>query len=217
MTSTGETTPLLAPTKQALSPARKRLIVGLTMVTTFLCTLDMTSECHQMRTGRSPAVVSTCIPTIASDLQSFDREAWIGTAYLWSNVSFTPLYGRLSDLIGRRNAYEQGLFLFTFGTALCGFAPNFNTLIVARFIAGMGGGGLTTVASVITADTFPPSERAFYGGLGFAVFGLGIGLGGPVGGLLTQAFGWRAAFYGEHHPGGYSSPSKLSSRLPSCA
>lgn len=141
-------------------------------------------------------VVATCIPTISSELHSFDRESWIGTAYLWSNVSFTPLYGRLSDMLGRRRAYEQALFLFTIGTALCGLAPNFLTLVLARFIAGMGGGGMGTVSSIITADSFPPKDRGFYQGIGFAVFGAGIGLGGPIGGWLTDQFGWRAAFYG---------------------
>jgi MFS family permease len=119
-----------------------------------------------------------------------------GTAYLWSNVTFTPLYGRLSDLLGRRTAYLQALVLFTVGTALCGIAPTFGFLTVSRFLAGMGGGGMGTVASVLVADLFPPADRGFYQGLSFAVFGAGMGLGGPIGGALTQAFGWRAAFYG---------------------
>jgi MFS family permease len=139
--------------------------------------------------------VATCIPTIASELHAFDKEAWIGTAYLWSSVTFTPLYGRLSDIIGVRPAYEQALLLFTVGTALCVMAPSLGALAAARFIAGMGGGGMGTVSSILTARAFPPAERAFYQGLGFAVFGAGLGLGGPIGGWLTQHFGWRAAFY----------------------
>lgn len=145
----------------------------------------------------SSLVVATCIPTIASELHAFDRESWIGTAYLWSNVTFTPLYARLSDTIGRRTAYLQALSLFTIGTLGCGLAPNFGLLVVARFVAGMGGGGAGTVASVVLSEAFPPEDRGFYQGLGFAVFGAGIGLGGPIGGWLTQAWGWRAAFYGE--------------------
>ena len=142
-------------------------------------------------------VDATCIPTISSELQSADRYAWIGTAYLWSNVTFTPLYGRLSDLIGRRAAYLQALLLFTIGTLFCGLAPTFTTLTAARFVAGMGGGGMGTVSSVLIADLFPPEDRGFYQGLTFATFGAGIGLGGPIGGVLTQYFGWRAAFYSE--------------------
>jgi MFS family permease len=143
------------------------------------------------------AVVATCVPTIASELDAFDRESWIGTAYLWSNVTFTPLYARLSDAIGRRTAYLQALTLFTLGTLGCGLAPSFNALAVARFVAGMGGGGAGTVASIVLSESFPPEDRGFYQGLGFAVFGAGIGLGGPIGGWLTQAWGWRAAFYAQ--------------------
>jgi MFS family permease len=62
----------------------------------------------------------------------------------------------------------------------------------------MGGGGMGTVSSIITSEIFPPQDRAFYQGLNFAVFGLGMGLGGPIGGVLTQYFGWRAAFFGKY-------------------
>ncbi|ODN76598.1 hypothetical protein L202_05255 [Cryptococcus amylolentus CBS 6039] len=187
MPRTDERTPLL---KQpivdplALSPARKRLIVITAMLTGFLSTLDLT-------------IVATCIATISSELKSSDQEAWIGTAYLWSNVTFTPLYGRLSDLLGRRGAYLQALVLFTVGTFFCGCAPSFGWLVLARFVAGMGGGGMGTVSSVLMADIFTPAERGFYQGISFAVFGAGTGLGGPIGGILTQAFGWRAAFYAQ--------------------
>ncbi|KAK4688412.1 hypothetical protein P7C73_g1708, partial [Tremellales sp. Uapishka_1] len=187
MPTADERTALLAPereTKRPLTPTKKYLIVTTTLLSGFLSTLDLT-------------IVATCIPTISSELQVSNQEAWIGTAYLWSSVTFTPLYGRLSDLIGRKPAYLQAVVLFTIGTAACGFAPTFTTLVVARFVAGMGGGGMGTVASVITADTFSPAERGFYQGLSFAMFGAGMGLGGPIGGFLTQYFGWRAAFYSQ--------------------
>jgi MFS family permease len=173
----------------------KHFIVVATLLTGFLSALDLTSELTEQ--PALTAVVATCIPTISSELQSAKREAWIGTAYLWSNVTFTPLYGRLSDLIGRRAAYLQALTLFTIGTLCCGLAPSFTALTVARFVAGMGGGGMGTVSSVLMADLFAPEERGFYQGLSFAMFGAGIGLGGPFGGLLTQYLGWRAAFYSE--------------------
>ncbi|OCF58224.1 hypothetical protein L486_04254 [Kwoniella mangroviensis CBS 10435] len=108
-----------------LSVARKRVIVATALLTGFLSALD-------------PTVVATCIATISSELHSADQEAWIGTAYLWSSVTFTPLYGRLSDLIGRRAAYVQAVFIFTLGTLGCGVAPTFSFLITSRFIAGMG-------------------------------------------------------------------------------
>lgn len=142
-------------------------------------------------------IVATCIPTISSELHSTDKEAWIGTAYLWSSVTFTPLYGRLSDILGRKQAYLQAAYLFTIGTFLCGLAPTLPLLALARFLAGMGGGGIGTVANVILSDIFSPEERGFYQGLSFAMMGLGMGLGGPLGGFLTQHFGWRAAFYAQ--------------------
>lgn len=142
--------------------------------------------------------MATCIPTISSELHSFDRSSWIGTAYLWSNVTFTPLYGRLADILGRRRAFRQALLLFTVGTLGCGVAPSFALLCLGRFVAGMGGGGMSTVSSVVVAETFPPALRGFYQGLNMMVFGLGIGLGGPIGGWLTETFGWRAAFFGEY-------------------
>ncbi|WVW79815.1 hypothetical protein I302_101785 [Kwoniella bestiolae CBS 10118] len=167
-----------------LTVTRKRVIVATALLTGFLSALDLT-------------VVATCIATISSELHSADQEAWIGTAYLWSSVTFTPLYGRLSDLIGRRAAYVQAVFIFTIGTLGCGVAPSFSFLIISRFIAGMGGGGIGTVSSVLMADIFTPAEQGFYQGLEFAVWGAGTGLGGPIGGALTQSFGWRAAFYAQ--------------------
>lgn len=112
-------------------------------------------------------------------------------------MTFTPLYGRLSDILGRRRAYRQALLLFTAGTLVCGIAPSFALLCAGRFVAGMGGGGMGTVSSVVVAETFPPHERGLYQGLGMMVFGAGLGLGGPIGGWMTDRWGWRAAFYCE--------------------
>jgi hypothetical protein len=110
-------------------------------------------------------------------------------------------------------AYLQALVLFTVGTAFCGIAPTFGFLTASRFLAGMGGGGMGTVASVLVADLFPPADRGFYQGLSFAVFGAGMGLGGPIGGALTQVFGWRAAFYGLFHSFSVSRDSAAANRI----
>ncbi|GHJ89949.1 hypothetical protein NliqN6_6351 [Naganishia liquefaciens] len=166
----------------SLSTGRKRLFVAGMILASFLAALDLT-------------VVATCMPTISSELQSSDREAWIGTAYLWSTVTFTPLYGLFANFIGRRVAYLSALALFTAGTLLCGLASSLPVLAAARFFAGMGGGGIGTVSSIITSDLFHVRDRAFYQGLGFIGFGAGMGLGGPIGGYLTRVAGWRSAFY----------------------
>ncbi|EJT51517.1 multidrug resistance protein fnx1 [Trichosporon asahii var. asahii CBS 2479] len=182
MPGAGEHTPLLVASEP--TPTTRRLVVATSLLAGFLGVLDLT-------------IVATCIPTISSELHSFDRSSWIGTAYLWSNVTFTPLYGRLADILGRRRAFRQALLLFTVGTLGCGVAPSFALLCLGRFVAGMGGGGMSTVSSVVVAETFPPALRGFYQGLNMMVFGLGIGLGGPIGGWLTETFGWRAAFFAQ--------------------
>lgn len=201
MPGAGEHTPLLG---DGPSKTTRRLVVATSLLAGFLGALDLTSAYQWLSRSVAflsqltlTAVVATCIPTISSELRAFDRSSWIGTAYLWSNVTFTPLYGRLADILGRRRAFRQALALFTIGTLGCGAAPSFVALCVARFVAGMGGGGMGTVSSVVVSETFPPHLRGFYQGLNMMVFGAGLGLGGPIGGWLTELFGWRAAFYGK--------------------
>ncbi|BEJ08992.1 hypothetical protein CcaverHIS641_0510860 [Cutaneotrichosporon cavernicola] len=157
-----ERTPLIYP--EGPSPARRRLLVAATMLTSFLAMLDLTT---------------TCVPTIAFEFGAFDCESWIGTSYLWSNVTFTPLYARLSDAIGRRTAQLQAASLFNLGTLACGLAPSFTGLTVARFLAGIGGGGASTIASIVLSESLPPQDRGFYQGLGFAVFVAGMGSAAP--------------------------------------
>ncbi|BEI85616.1 hypothetical protein CcaverHIS002_0510170 [Cutaneotrichosporon cavernicola] len=159
-----ERTPLIYP--EGPSPARRRLLVAATMLTSFLAMLDLT-------------IVATCVPTIAFEFGAFDCESWIGTSYLWSNVTFTPLYARLSDAIGRRTAQLQAASLFNLGTLACGLAPSFTGLTVARFLAGIGGGGASTIASIVLSESLPPQDRGFYQGLGFAVFVAGMGSAAP--------------------------------------
>lgn len=139
-------------------------------------------------------IVATLISPIGSYFNKAHYASYIGTSYLLSVCCFTPLYGRLSDILGRRGAMLLGLSLFGFGTILCGIAPTMNVLIIARAIAGMGGGGIMTVSSVAVTDLIPLKRRGLYQGLCNILFGLGAGIGGPIGGWLNDAFGWRSAF-----------------------
>lgn len=118
------------------SPLKVKLLMTSMMLSAFLLSLDMT-------------IVATCIPSISSDLKASDQGSWLGTSYLAATVTFTPLYGRLSDIVGRRNAYVQSLALFGIGTLACALANNLLALAISRFVAGMGGGGIGVVASVI--------------------------------------------------------------------
>ncbi|KDQ16463.1 hypothetical protein BOTBODRAFT_129843 [Botryobasidium botryosum FD-172 SS1] len=139
-------------------------------------------------------IVATLLAPIGSDFNKAHQASYLGTSYLLSVCCFTPLYGRLSDILGRKGAMLLAISLFTIGTALCGVAPSMEALIAARAIAGMGGGGVMTVCSITTTDLIPLRKRGLYQGLGNIMYGMGAGLGGPLGGLVNDHFGWRMAF-----------------------
>ncbi|KAH9951778.1 vacuolar amino acid permease [Amylocystis lapponica] len=139
-------------------------------------------------------IVATLLSPIGSYFNESNRSSYIGTSYLLSVCCFTPLYGRLSDILGRKGAMLLALSLFGVGTFLCGLAPSMDTLIIARAIAGMGGGGVMTVSSIAVTDLIPLRQRGLYQGMTNILFGLGAGLGGPLGGWLNDSFGWRSAF-----------------------
>lgn len=140
-------------------------------------------------------IVATLLSDIGSSFHASNQASWLGTAYLLSLCCFTPIYGRLSDLLGRRNAYLIGLSLFTFGTLLCAVAPSMRFLIVARCVAGMGGGGVQSLGSVIMTDLVSLRYRGLFQGYANIAFGLGGALGGPLGGLVADSLGWRPAFW----------------------
>ncbi|KAF8308605.1 vacuolar amino acid permease [Clavulina sp. PMI_390] len=139
-------------------------------------------------------IVATLVTPIGSYFNASHQASYLGTSYLLSVCCFTPLYGRLADILGRREAMLVALTFFGVGTLLCGLAGSMIALIVARAVAGVGGGGIITVASVSLSDLVPLKQRAVYQGLGAIVLGLGAGLGGPLGGFLNDLLGWRWAF-----------------------
>ncbi|WVF72227.1 hypothetical protein IAT40_007039 [Kwoniella sp. CBS 6097] len=139
-------------------------------------------------------LVSTLLSDIGSDFGASTQVSWLGAAYLLSVCSFTPIYGRLSDLIGRRNAHLTAMFLFTLGTLLCGIAPNMYSLIAARAIAGMGGGGVQSMSAIVMSDMVDLRHRGLFQGYVNILFGTGAALGGPGGGWISDHSGWRVAF-----------------------
>ncbi|KAL1946941.1 hypothetical protein VTO73DRAFT_15045 [Trametes versicolor] len=139
-------------------------------------------------------IVATLLSPIGSYFNESNRSSYIGTSYLLSVCCFTPLYGRLSDILGRKGAMLLALSLFGSGTLFCGLAPSMDALIVARAVAGMGGGGVMTVSSVAVTDLIPLRQRGLYQGMTNILFGLGAGLGGPLGGWMNDILGWRSAF-----------------------
>lgn len=146
-------------------------------------------------------IVSTAIRTIADDLQGFSIQAWATTAYLITSTISTPLYGKLSDMFGRKQFFLFAIAIFIVGSALCGIAQNMYELAAFRALQGLGAGGLFSLALAIVGDIVPPRERAKYQGYFLAVFGTSSVLGPVLGGFFAGAdsvlgiTGWRWVFW----------------------
>lgn len=140
-------------------------------------------------------VVATALPRIASDLQGLDRLSWVATAYLLTSAIVTPLYGKISDLFGRKKIFIVAIMLFLLGSVLCGMSQSMNQLIFFRAIQGLGGGGIFTLVFSIIGDIVPPRQRGRYQGYFGAVFGLSSIIGPLIGGLFTDHLSWRYIFY----------------------
>ena len=140
-------------------------------------------------------IVSTAMPRIVAELQGIDLLSWVTTAYLLASTAMVPIYGKLSDLYGRKIILIFGVVVFLIGSMLCGIAPTMTMLVVFRAIQGFGAAALTSTAFAVPADLFVPAERPRYQGIFMAVFGLSSVIGPFVGGLLTDGPGWRWVFY----------------------
>ena len=145
-------------------------------------------------------IVSTSIRTIADDLHGLSAMAWVTTAYLITSTVTTPLYGKLSDIYGRRPMFITAISIFIFGSLLCTFATSMYELAAFRAIQGIGAGGLFSMALAILADIVPARERAKYQGYFLAVFGMSSVIGPLVGGFfagtdsILGVTGWRWVF-----------------------
>jgi EmrB/QacA subfamily drug resistance transporter len=157
------------------------------MLGMFLAALDQT-------------IVSTSIRTIADDLHGLSAQAWVTTAYLITSTISTPLYGKLSDLYGRKPFFLAAITIFVAGSAACSFATSMTELSAFRAFQGIGAGGLMSLALAIIGDIVPPRERARYQGYMLAMFGSSSVLGPLIGGFLAgrssilAIAGWRWVF-----------------------
>lgn len=145
-------------------------------------------------------IVSTAIRTIADDLNGYKLQAWVTTAYLITSTIVTPLYGKLSDIYGRKPFFMFAITVFVIGSLLCSTATSMYELAAFRAVQGLGAGGLMSLALTIIGDIVPPRERAKYQGYFLAVFGTSSVLGPVLGGLFSGAdsilgiSGWRWVF-----------------------
>ncbi|KAK9446533.1 major facilitator superfamily domain-containing protein [Limtongia smithiae] len=139
-------------------------------------------------------IVATIISNIASEFHEFRSVSWIITGYLIAQAAFLPLYGKLSDIFGRKPILIVCNLFFGVGSVLCGVAPNLWCLVAARVIAGCGGGGLFTMSAIVLSDIVPMRQRGMFQGVGNIIYGSGAAIGGIIGGALSDAFGWRWTF-----------------------
>jgi len=140
-------------------------------------------------------IVSTALPTIVGDLGGLDHLSWVVTAYLLTSTVSVPLYGKLSDLYGRRRLFMAAIVLFLAGSALAGLSQTMLQLILFRGLQGLGGGGLFAMALTIIGDVVPPRQRGRYQGYMGAVFALSSIVGPYLGGFFVDNLSWRWIFY----------------------
>ncbi|WP_010277468.1 MDR family MFS transporter [Paenibacillus senegalensis] len=140
-------------------------------------------------------IVATAMGTIVADLGSYDRFVWVTASYMVAVMAGMPIYGKLSDMYGRKRFFLFGLIVFLLGSILCGVAQTMEQLILYRAIQGIGGGALMPIAFTIIFDIFPPEKRGKMTGLFGAVFGLSSVMGPLLGAVITDAISWHWVFY----------------------
>ncbi|MDM5155230.1 MDR family MFS transporter [Bacillus sp. DX1.1] len=140
-------------------------------------------------------IVVTAMGTIVGDLGGLENFVWVVSAYMVAEMAGMPIFGKLSDMYGRKRFFIFGLIVFMIGSALCGTAENITQLGIYRAIQGIGGGALVPIAFTIVFDIFPPEKRGKMGGLFGAVFGLSSIFGPLLGAYITDYISWHWVFY----------------------
>ena len=171
-----------SPSRSAAGRYSPWLIVAIISIPTFMEVLDT-------------SIANVALDHIAGGLSvSSDQATWVLSSYLVANAIVIPISGWLSDAIGRKRYFLMSIALFTLSSLLCGLAPNLSTLVLARVLQGIGGGGLAPVEQSILADTFPPAKR----GMAFAAFAIvvvvGPVLGPTLGGYIVEYSSWHWVF-----------------------
>jgi EmrB/QacA subfamily drug resistance transporter len=182
LTSAAAVQPSSGGTSFHLEPRQKLEILGAILLALFLFALDQT-------------VVGTALPIISTKLNGASLYTWAFTLYLLTSTISGPIYGKLSDLYGRRPIFIWAVGLFLAASVMAGLSQEMWQFILARGLQGLGGGAVFPIAFAIIADLYEPQERAKYGALFGAVFGLSSVLGPLLGGFVTDNFGWPWIFF----------------------
>lgn len=157
-------------------------VMGALMTGLLLAALDQT-------------IVSTALPTMVGELGGLDHLSWVVTAYLLTSTASVPLFGKISDLYGRKLVFQAAIGIFLLGSVLSGAAQDMLQLILFRGVQGIGGGGLMAMTFVIMGDLISPRERGRYAGYFTGVFAIASVVGPLVGGGLVDTLSWRWVFY----------------------
>jgi len=158
------------------------VVMGGLMTGMFLAALDQ-------------SIVGTALPRITSELGGLDKLSWVVTAYMLTATASTPLWGKISDLYGRKLLFQIAIVTFVVGSLLAGFSQNIYQLIGFRAVQGLGGGGLMSLALAVIGDVIPPRERGRYQGYFAAVFGTSSVIGPVLGGFFADGPGWQWIFF----------------------
>lgn len=183
-----------------LTPRRRNAVLFAVLLGLFLSALDQN-------------IVGTALPRIVTDLQGNGLYTWVVTAYLLTSTITVPLYGKLSDVYGRKILLFVGITIFLVGSLLSGLSQNMTELILFRGLQGLGAGALFPIALAVIGDLFTPRERGRYQGLFGAVFGLSFILGPFIGGYLTDNISWHWVFY-VNMPVGFGALAVIAVALP---
>ncbi|KAM0804156.1 major facilitator superfamily domain-containing protein [Usnea florida] len=167
--------------EKAVSPAKLRWIMASVWIGTFCAGLDAT-------------LIATLGSSIATEFHSLSLYAWLATTYLIATAATQPLSGKLTDIYSRRNGLLLCNILFATGNLVCGLAQDPTMMIIGRALAGLGGGGLNAISTIVASDLIPLRQRGLWQGVSNVCWGLGNGLGGVFGGFLNDVWDWKLAF-----------------------
>ncbi len=162
--------------------SRKLLVMLGVMLALFLAALDQT-------------IVATALPRIVQEFHGLEHLSWVIAAYLLASTVVVPIYGKLSDIYGRKPFILSAIVLFLAGSVLSGISQNMIQLVLCRAIQGLGGGAIFANAFAVVGDLYPPAERGRWQGLLGGVFGLSSIIGPTLGGWLTDHASWRWNFF----------------------